>query len=297
MAIHSAKNLYPGINPHLNSALQKSGGGWTSFHSEYLTDIRKALDSILPDTYYVARETSLQIGTYDPIMDFPLARPALTRPDVAIFRRGSGDQQTPSTSALSSPTPTLTISVAETIDDDEDIGAVVIYHLEANEFPGKPVTRIELLSPANKPPGSHYKAYMQKRGETLYAGIRLIEIDYLHERHPILAQIQSYVTRRVAAFPYHIIVNDPRPSVDDGLTDVFSFGIFDLPPTIAIPLDNGDVVTIDFGAIYHETFESSRFFREVLVDYTQEPVNFTSYTEADQQAIQEHMAQIAAEQT
>jgi hypothetical protein len=31
------------------------------------------------------------------------------------------------------------------------------------------------------------------------------------------------------------------------------------------------------------------------VDYAQEPINFAAYSEADQQAIRAHMAQIAAE--
>jgi len=28
MPIRADRNMYPGINPHLNSALQQSGGGW-----------------------------------------------------------------------------------------------------------------------------------------------------------------------------------------------------------------------------------------------------------------------------
>jgi hypothetical protein len=294
MAIHSAKNLYPGINPHLNSALQKRNAGWQSFHADHISHIRETLDTLLPDAYYVASEVSLQIGTYDPDTDEPVTRPGLTRPDIAIFRRSSSSGKSTSWSGI---TPTLTVPVAATFDDDEDITSIIIYRLEAGEYPGRPVTRIELLSPANKPPGSHYKAYMRKRTETLQLGIRLVEIDYLHERRPLLADIPSYANRQTGAFPYHLIVSDPRPSADEGPTDIYSFGIFDPPPAVAIPLDDTDSIMVDFGLLYQRTFESSRLFREILVDYTQEPVNFASYTESDQKIISERMTEIAAEQT
>jgi hypothetical protein len=138
---------------------------------------------------------------------------------------------------------------------------------------------------------------MRKRTETLQIGIRLVEIDYLHERRPLLADIPSYANRQPGAFPYHLIVSDPHPSADEGPTDIYSFGIFDPPPAIAIPLDDTDSIMVDFGLLYQRTFESSRLFREILVDYTQEAVNFASYSEADQQTIRERIAQIAVEQT
>jgi len=292
MAIRSATNLYPGINPHLNSALQRHNAGWQSFHADHITHIREAVDGLLPEAYYVASEASLQIGTYDVDMNEPISRGGVTRPDVTIFQRGSSRGYAASPSSM---TPTLTVPVAATFDDEEDITSVVVYSLEGGEFPGKPVTRIELLSPANKPPGSYYKPYMRKRTETLNLGIRLVEIDYLHQRRPIIVDIRSYTDRQENALPYHIIVSDPRPSVAEGPTDVYSFGIFQPPPSLAIPLEGKDSITLDFGTFYRHTFESSRLFREVLVDYTQLPANFEAYSEADQEAIRAHMAKIVAE--
>jgi hypothetical protein len=58
-------NRYPGINPHLNSALQQRGGGWRSFHAAYLIHLFDWLDEILPENYCVTPEESLQIGVYD----------------------------------------------------------------------------------------------------------------------------------------------------------------------------------------------------------------------------------------
>jgi hypothetical protein len=290
MPVHSAKNLYPGINPHLNSALQQNGGGWQSFHKDYITFLRIELDQRLPGAYYVASEASLQIGTYDADMSGPLNKPTLIRPDVGIYRHGAVSEGT----TRSGQAPTMTIAVADTLDDEEEIASAVIYHLEEGEFPGKPVTRIELLSPANKPTGSHYVAYLLKRSETLNAGIRLVEIDFLHERRPIIAQLKSYPDRQPEAYPYSMIVNDPRPSIQEGLTDIYSFGVLDRIPVIDVPLDEEETVAVDFGEIYNRTLESSRLFREILVDYAQEPANFAAYSEADQANIRQKMAEVAA---
>jgi hypothetical protein len=158
------------------------------------------------------------------------------------------------------------------------------------------VTRVELLSPANKPSGSHYDIYLAKRLQTLGSGLRIVEVDYLHERRPIIARIPSYVDRQPGAHPYNIIVNDPRPTFLEGQTQVYGFGVLDRPPIIAVPLAGDDRMVLDIQAIYNRTVESSRLFRLVLVDYAQEPVNFAAYTEADQARIRERMAAIAAEQ-
>lgn len=42
MAICTPLNLYPGVNAHLNSFLQSEGGGWESFHAQYLVMIAAA---------------------------------------------------------------------------------------------------------------------------------------------------------------------------------------------------------------------------------------------------------------
>jgi hypothetical protein len=189
--------------------------------------------------------------------------------------------------------PTLTIPLTETVDDLEEISSAVIYRIEDGELPGKPVTRIELLSPANKPPGSYSGDYLIKRAETLYSGLHLVEIDYLHENRPLFARIPDYSARTGAAYPYHFIISDPHPTLHEGRVHIYSFGVFDPIPALDIPLAGGDTVRVDFGAVYNRTFESSRLFRR-LVDYVQEPVNFDAYSEADQERIQAKMAEITA---
>lgn len=63
MPIYSAKNLYPGVNPHLNSALQ-AGNIWGSFYLEHLHDLTTAMDTLLAEGFYIAPVWSL-IGSED----------------------------------------------------------------------------------------------------------------------------------------------------------------------------------------------------------------------------------------
>jgi hypothetical protein len=82
MAIRSKTNLYPGINPHLNSALQQVEGDWQSFHAYHIIKIADTLNEILPEAYYAKPEQSLQIKINDP----PLERNSKRRADILVSR-------------------------------------------------------------------------------------------------------------------------------------------------------------------------------------------------------------------
>jgi hypothetical protein len=287
MAIHSAKNLYPGINPHLNSALQRRGGDWKSFHAYHIIHLAEYLNDVLPPGYLAKPERSLQISVYEPLSFSPDEEIRTRTPDVVITRRSTAQES--AASLLEPDAPTLILPISPLVDEEDELMAVVIYHDR------KPITHLELLSPANKPDGGHFNDYWRNRFEVFSAGLRLVEIDYLHEYHPINEDIPSYKARQSNAFPYHILVTDPRPSVSKGFTLVYSKGVIDRLPSIDIPLEDKDTVKLDFNEVYQHTF-SQRPFREE-VDYTQEPIHFASYSENDQQAIREHMTQIAAGQT
>ncbi|MDX1993233.1 MAG: DUF4058 family protein [bacterium] len=294
MPIHSDRNLYPGINPHLNSYLQHITG-WKGFHNKHLEHIAEALEALLPQAYYIAGEESLQIGTYD--LPTELIAPEVTEetiPDITIYKAEGSHQ--PFDSASQASTPTLTLPVIDVMAEPEYINSLVIYRVEAGTLPGEPITRIELLSPANKPPGSHYKDYRAKRLKTIGSGMRLVEIDYLHERRPVDPRIPSYISRHPDSRPYNIVISDPHPSLSEGVAGVYGFGVMESLPRIAIPLDRKDRVTLDFSAIYNRTFSSARLFWQILVDYEKDPVNVEAYHEADRVKIREQMAKIAAEQ-
>jgi len=170
------------------------------------------------------------------------------------------------------------------------MNAVVIYELVDGKAPGKPVTRIELLSPGNKPGGSHHVQYLSKRQETLESGLSLVELDYLHESNPVLMQLPNYSKGEADSYPYYILISTPN----DGRMRAYGTGVMDVLPKLAIPLKQNESVLLDFNKIYQSTFSSRRFF-SMLADYEQLPINFHKYHEADQEAIQQQLKSIQKE--
>jgi Protein of unknown function (DUF4058) len=268
------------------------GGGWPGFHSDYLSDLRVLLDSVLPPGYYARREASLQIGTVDPDLNLPTKTPERTVSDIAVYQTAGGV----ATAVAGGAAPALTLPLAEAILPQEDVSSVVIYRVEGGQLPGRPVTRIELLSPANKPPGAYARLYQIRRVETLLSGLCLVEIDLIHNRRPLDARIPSYVDQQEGAAPYHIAVHDPRPTWSQGTTAIFTVGVLEALPVLPVPLADGDQVAVDFGAAYQQTYSSSRLFH-LWVDYNREPINMRTYSATDQAGIRARMAQIAQEIT
>lgn len=275
-------NRYPGVDPHLNSFLQAEGGAWESFHAEYIVQLRVALDARLPAGYLALAEKSLQISEIIP---------PRTRPVVMIYRAravpaAARDADLP----LSAPTATF--ALPDLLDDEETLTGVMIYQAGSGSPLGRPVTRIELLSPANLPGGSHHARYLERRLETLQSGLNLIEIDFLHESRPLLRAFASYPDGDPAAFPYVILVSNPHPSFAEGVSELFGFGVVDPVPVIAVPLVASESLVFDFGAVYHQVYASLRLVGAV-VDYAQEPTHFSRYQPDDQALIRLRMQQIA----
>lgn len=291
MPIQSERNLYPGINPHLNSSLQSKPAGWQSFHSIHVTHLFEAIDAALPTGYFARSEKTMQINEIIPPVG--LRSPGRTVPDVTVFRVGNIPSGSGSTTLTATP-PSRSALIIEQLSTEDYLSGIVIYQAGEGDLLGKPVTRIELLSSANKPGGTHHSHYLAKRMETFQSELRLVEIDYLHETPPVLESMPSYPLGEVGAFPYWVLVSDPRPTLSKGLTHFYEIGVDTALPIITIPLSGTDVMTLDLGAVYNRTFASSRFF-QMIVDYTQEPLHFERYTKADQALIRSRMTAIAAE--
>jgi Protein of unknown function (DUF4058) len=295
MAIHTLKNQYAGVNPHLNSLLQTPGNLaesrvslWPTFHSSHLVDLANILNDVLPSSYIARAEHSLQVKA-----DYLVGVPRMhgPEPDVTIFGQSSGTVSGESVSAVAEPRVLL---LEKSLDIDEDfVKAVVIYHADDDSMLGKVVTRIELLSPSNMPGGAGYRAYRDNRNQALFSGIPLIEMHYLHELPYPLMDVPAYPTDKESR-PYHIFVSDPRPSVKEGHLYDYGFDVDMSFPVVDIPLLNDEKVSFDFGAAYQHTFRRGRWGTwQNLVDYTQLPVRFHSYSSADQERIRRRMTAIA----
>lgn len=171
-------------------------------------------------------------------------------------------------------TKSLQIAEYHPTPEDEELVAVMISQI-VTEQRRELVTRIELLSPTNKPPGDGFLQYREKRIATLEEGTPLVEIDYLHETPPPIRRIPSYADKQPNAHPYWIAVTDPRPSLELGETRVYGFDVDEPIPTVDLPLAGSDKLTFDFDAPYQQTFASLSYFRN-RADYEHEPPNFVS---------------------
>ncbi len=264
--------------------MQQKGGGWEPFHPRHINDLQAELDTVLPPNYYAVSEKSLQISE----AAFDASR--TTKPDVSIFRDRS-TTRSPTATAATTPTATLPLLLE---DEDDYLSSVVIYEVDVGRVPGRPVTRIEVLSPSNKPPAADYRHYQALRLYTLRSGMALVEIDYLHKSRPVLPMLPSYRDRDPDAFPYMVIVSTPHPTPEEGYADYYGFGVLDPLPTVTIPLAEQDTVAVNLGLVYNASFEKVRLFSRV-VDYSQDPVDFDSYTEADRAKIRALLTGIRGE--
>lgn len=168
--------------------------------------------------------------------------------------------------------------------------AVVIRAQERPQQLGRVVARIELLSPSNKLGGQDYSAYEGKRFEALQSGVTLVEIDYLHEA-TLLPTLPVYPDDP-DAYPYLIIVSDPRPTWDEGKVAIYGVRVDERLPTITIPLLGNEQVALDLDAVYQNTFASRRYHN--LVDYARDPLRFERYSADDQRRIRERIAALAS---
>ncbi|MGB1285453.1 MAG: DUF4058 family protein [Aggregatilineales bacterium] len=290
MVIHSLKNQFRGINPHLNSKLQQHG--WAGFHMNNLADIQRLMQiQLLPQGYTADAETSLQIRRGDDIRKYP-------RADVLILDTDPIRAVQPGILTKVAPVQmaSQTMALAEAImmaEDDDYYAALVIY--KRDEMDGDPVTWIELLSPGNKPRGGDYHQYRDKREALLATGIVFVEIDYLHESSPTFNHVKDYAdfvrdTPETTAFPYRIAVFIPRPAFKEGSVMVYEFYTDTPLPMVEIPLSGADTFTFNFNAAYQKTFSEVMYGSKV--DYSTLPVHFERYSLIDRTLIARRMLAI-----
>jgi hypothetical protein len=284
MAVRSKKNEYHGVNAHLHSHFQVHGG-WSSFHTNHISDLSRALNRLLPEGYLVDVEQSLQIKEIHPDSGEAISHP---EPDITIYTTPSPKSE------MGSQTPfaTLTLPLLETVELTEDLyySAVVIYKVLEDDTLGRPIARLEVLSPTNKF-GSGYVLYREKRNIALKSGVRLIEIDYLHQTESPVKGLPSYPRKQPGAYPYVVTVSDPTPDLEQGTAMIYAFHVDEPIPTITIPLAESDRIDLDLNAVYQETFASLTAY-SYRVDYEQLPERFETYSVEDQERIRARMVAV-----
>jgi len=287
MAVRSVKNQYRGINAHLHS-LWQGQGGWQEFHTRHIVKLADALKPLLlPLGYTAAIEASLQIRRIDPPGGTQYPESDITIYDLQAERPA---RQTLPTSAAGELTLPLVDAVLSQPISEHAAQAIKIYERSSKQ--GEPVVWIELLSPSNKPGGRDAERYQSKRETIIANDILFLELDYLHESPPTINGLPDY---RISdeAHPYHIIVIDPRPTLQTGVVRVQGFSVDDPLPTINIPLNDDDVLAFDFNTPYHQTISDALYGLE-SVDYSQLPLNFEYYHPNDRQRIVNRMVAVVS---
>jgi hypothetical protein len=125
------------------------------------------------------------------------------------------------------------------------------------------VTVIEVLSPANKTPGSRGRAsYVEKRREVMTSDSHLVEIDLLRAG----TRMPTRETLPPADYLVHVSRNDLRPR---GL--IWPIMLAQRLPVIPIPLRGNDPeVPLDLQQILNAAYERGAY--DLAVDYQSQPV-------------------------
>ncbi|MEL7235307.1 MAG: DUF4058 family protein, partial [Chloroflexota bacterium] len=265
-------NIFPGINPYAHH--RALGRGWNDFHTAHINDIATTLQrDILSRGYLVEREQGLQLKkTYSNEQDVLQRRVA----DVLV----STSEAAPGQTEFSSVTvATAEMALTELLMEDEpeeNLAAIAVFRSDSKRE--TPITWIELLSPANKPGGTNYDAYIQKRRELLHAGIAFVEIDYIHTRPPTFAPLAGYDSHQEYGIPYRIVVMNPHPDYRSGRATRYEFGVLARMPVVTIPLAADDTVAFDFSVPYQVTFDA--LFYAHFVDYSTPAGDMLGYHDA-----------------
>jgi hypothetical protein len=280
MAIRSRINQYLGINAHYQSVAQAEIKGWKPFHSVYIVDLMRDIQHRLPPGYRVEPEDSLQIILQEPETGmerthYPVADATIWKTPPSIDRSSLSPH--PRTAVA---IPVKTQAIADTLEDAEEWGALVISEVRAD---GKavPVTRLEVFSPTSKAAeGYGRQAYLKGRSITLRAGISLVEIGFLHETDSPVKGILPYRGQSPDAYPYTITVNDAR----SGQTNTYGFVVDEPLLPIEVPLSGAASVAVNFGDSYHTSFNNTLAFAD-RVNYVKEPPHVERYRPADRHRI------------
>jgi hypothetical protein len=220
---------------------------WSDFHGALIFVFRAQLAPQLRPRYVVRAETRVYL-------ERSWGEPAQMQPDVSIIKaahRGRRGERRGATQAAVIEPELFDIPMPAEHRE---------HYLVIRDCQGRNVvTVIELLSPANKRPGSNgYREYYAKREELLCRPVNLVEIDLLCAgRRP--ASIQPLASETDYCAFIHRVKLRPK-------AEVLQWTIRDRLPVVRIPLSNGDPdAEIDLQQAFETAYEGGEY--DVTIDY------------------------------
>lgn len=237
---------FPGMDPYIEAP-----GLWPDVHHEFISKIRAALNPYVLPNYVVRVETRIFISH-----DEDPGRKSFV-PDVTVEKsiRSKVGKRTKSASALQIDEPImLPVVVDETIEE----AFLEIRERKTNTL----VTVIEVISPANKIPGSAgRKSYMKKRKSLLSSKVHMVEIDLLRAGEPPIVPL-------IEPADYRIFLSRGD---DRQRTRCWPVRLRNRLPVIGIPLKGSDPdVPLDLGALLTAVYDSGAYY--TTIDYSKPPL-------------------------
>jgi hypothetical protein len=173
------KSPFPGMDPYIEAC-----GLWEDFHSHLIEKIGEKLADAAPDRYLVRTGERSYVVLVE--LEGKKNHPFL--PDVSVSVRRSPKKSTrKGGTALAEPTDEAEpMTLRPFIQEEHREAFIGIY--EANRGQ-RLVTSVEVLSPANKRPGTEgWELFQRKRQSLLLGDVSVVEVDLLRggQRMPML---------------------------------------------------------------------------------------------------------------
>ncbi|QDU22358.1 DUF4058 family protein [Urbifossiella limnaea] len=232
---------FPGMDPYLEHPAL-----WPDVHHELISAIREQLNQVVRPRYIARVEERLYLASdYDPTDPFqrvPDVTVGLSRPDAAA-----------TTAAIAIAEP-LVVRQAEPTRE----ARVEVRDARTHEV----VTVIEVLSHANKTPGSAgRRSFLEKRDEVLASPAHWVEIDLLR------AGAGHRLRQR---YPHHtyLVYSSPTDLRPDG--KAWRIRLQDPLPVVGVPLREPDPdAPLDLGRALVLAYDRAAY--DATVDYAAEP--------------------------
>lgn len=243
------KSPFPGMDPYIESQ-----DLWGDFHNHLIEHIYQHLADAVPERYFVRsgrRSYYILVGSKGEVEHSFEPDVKITAPRSGKPKRKSGGMAVAEPAAAIDP-----LTLRAFIEDEYREAFVEIYEADPKQ---RLVTTIEVLSPANKRPGTKgWKLYQRKRRSALLGGVNLVEIDLLRggQKPPMLDPWPDS--------PYTVLV--ARASREQ-YCKVWRASFQRPLPEIPVPLDEPDAdIPLQLQPMIEAIYKRSRYSGSI--DYT-----------------------------
>jgi hypothetical protein len=242
---------FPGMDPYLETPLY-----WSDFHHELISAIRASIRAGLPNGFVARVEERLYILE------------ATIRPDVVVLRRPQSGLPTAGTAVLD-----RALAIEPRIDAPLHVRAYpdaireAFIEIVAVNEPGRVITTVEVLSPANKRPGAGREEYRRKQADVLASDTNLLEIDLLRGGTFTVSAPLATLHEMRADWNYMVCLHRAGWSQE---YDTWPFRVSQRLPRISVPLNREHPdIPLDLQGAFDRAVEAGGY--ELTIDYTLPP--------------------------